>query len=244
MNEHETKIAHQINQDYIESLQRAATDPTNAATPAGDALSAEEASYLTVFTKTGCTESFVCRMPECLFFGMNDSMTWVEKFGSYHFKCPGCGEQYHPWADYKSSVKYQYVLGIVDPITGTTEFIPAIWPPSEEAGWLAKQVELIASKIETPQDVEHWNNKVKQDLHVLIGNQRIPSHFANHPWRDGIQWRLSGAWDYQPIKQRGYFVGAFLSKEEATKQPYSNWTELIGLIANCVAAARATLSRM
>jgi hypothetical protein len=44
MNEYEKRIAHNISQDYIKSLERAAADPTCAATPAGHALSAEEAS--------------------------------------------------------------------------------------------------------------------------------------------------------------------------------------------------------
>ena len=199
---------------------------------------------MTVLTKTGCTESFVCRMPKCLFFGMHDPLTWIKCSGHYWFKCPGCGEQYHPHADYKSAVTFQYVLGIPDPMTGVVEYISAIWPPSEEAGWVAKQVELMASRIETPLDVENWNNKVKQDLHVLINNQRIPSHFQRHPWRTDIENRLSSMWDYQPIKDRGYFVGTTLDPTEAKKEPFTNWTELIGLIANCVAASRATMSML
>ena len=102
----------------------------------------------------------------------------------------------------------------------------------------------MASRISTPVDVENWNNKVKQDLHVLINNQRIPNHFQQHPWRTSIENRLSSMWDYQPIKDRGYFVGTFLDPTEAKKEPFTNWTELIGLIANCVAASRATMSML
>jgi hypothetical protein len=51
--------------------------------------------------------------------------------------------------------------------------------------------------------------------------------------------RLSSQWAHEPIMEKGYFTGAFLSAEDAKQPAYSNWNELIGLIANCVASARA-----
>jgi hypothetical protein len=45
------------------------------------------------------------------------------------------------------------------------------------------------------------------------------------------------------MKDVGYFTGAFLSAEEAQQEPFDNWTELIGLIANVVAASRAMIIR-
>jgi hypothetical protein len=241
MNAFEKECVRRINEEYLNELNKAAADPTYAATPHGHTLSSEEASYLTVIA-SGITESFVCRMPNCHFFGCNDPLTWIKEFEHYHFKCPACGEFYRPWADYKGSKGFQYVIGITDPENGQHRFIPAIWPSSEEAGWLAKMVELHASQIKTEQDLEAWNNKAKRDLAQLITQQALPVFFTKHPWRQEVEWRMSNKWDWEPIKKQGYFTGAFLTAEQADQTPYSNWTELIGLIANAVASSRALVN--
>jgi len=192
-------LAHENLQKYLLELDKAAKDPTYAASVDGNSLSAEEASYLTVITE-GITESFVCRMSNCHFFGRNDAHTWIKEIGRYHFKCPACGELYRPFTDYKSSVRFQYVIGLLDPESAETSYIPAKWPRSEEAGWLAKQVELHASQIESEADVINWHNKAKKKLSSLIAAQKIPKFFTQHQWRPNIEHRLSDKWSFKHIK--------------------------------------------
>jgi hypothetical protein len=237
MNEFEQAAVAQINEEYFTELKKAADDPSYAASVDGHTLCAEEASYLTVIA-AGITESFVCRMPDCWYFGMNDQ--WIKRKCSWHFKCPACGEQYRPAADYKGSSDFSLVIGLTDPETGQPSFIPATWPPSNEQGWVNKMVELHASQLKDEGDLVLWNSKAKKDLKQLINNQRIPSFFTQIPY-DGtkIANRLSSQWAHEPIMEKGYFTGAFLSAEDAKQPAYRNWNELIGLIANCVASARA-----
>ena len=103
-------------------------------------------------------------------------------------------------------------------------------------------IELHASKLECEADLVAWNNKAKKDLQCLIQNQRIPQFFGQIPYRPDIEYRFPAAqWDLDAIKTAGLFTGAFLSPQDAAKEPCSNWTELIGLIGNCVAAARAVV---
>ena len=72
-------------------------------------LQAEDAAYLTN-VMAGVEFSFVCRMPGCMFFGLNDGKTWVKEKQHYWFKCPRCGEQYRPSSGKKEAVKANYVL--------------------------------------------------------------------------------------------------------------------------------------
>ena len=95
-------ICHDINQQWFKEVEKAANDPSYASTADAQTLTAQEASYLTNLSK-GTSLSFLCRMPDCLFYGMNHE--WVESLNSYHFKCPRCGEQFRPWSDQKGAVQ-------------------------------------------------------------------------------------------------------------------------------------------
>jgi len=61
----------------------------------------------------GISLTFMCRMPNCMFYGLNDQ--WVPNRVKHQFKCPMCGEQYRPGSDEKGAVKAGFVLqlGIV-----------------------------------------------------------------------------------------------------------------------------------
>ncbi len=243
MTEADKQIVDEINQEYLKELDKAAADPSYAASARGHTLSNEESQFLTVIAD-GISESFVCRMPTCLYFGMNDQ--WVKHKTKWWFKCPRCGEQFHPSMDYKDSVKFNKVIGLFDPVTNETSFIPAVWAPSEAQGWLAKQVERNARLIRTEADVEAWHSRVRMELHTLISNQKLPTYFTNMGYDPSIENRFpETTWDCAPLKQRGHYAGALLSSQDAEKPPFTNWDELIGLIAGCVASSRAVMtSRM
>ena len=122
-------LAHQLNQEYLKNLDAAAKDPANACSVDANTLTSTETSYLTR-VQEGIDLMFICRMPKCMFFGLNTD--WVKHVSKEQFKCPCCGEQYRPSADYKNSVEAAYMLQIVDPITGDMARIPTTWPPSED----------------------------------------------------------------------------------------------------------------
>ena len=96
------QLCHDINQQWFNEVDKCAKDPSYACTVDSQTLSAQECSYLTNLGK-GTSLSFLCRMPNCLYYSMNHE--WVESLGSYHFKCPRCGEQFRPWTEYKGAAK-------------------------------------------------------------------------------------------------------------------------------------------
>ena len=123
------KISHELNQQYLSNLEKAANDPSSACTVDANTLTAQETQYLTAIQE-GIHLMFMCRMPTCMFFGLNSA--WVKHIIKEHFKCPLCGEQYKPFAGYKNAVQTAFMLQIVNPTTGDIERIPVTWPPSEE----------------------------------------------------------------------------------------------------------------
>ena len=70
--------------------------------------------------------------------------------------------------------------------------------------------------------------------------------FEKLPVGSDAIWRCqqSGKWHYQDIAAKGYVMGSHFTSEEAAREPFSNFNELIGIFANHVAASRRFLSRM
>ena len=63
------------------------------------------------------------------------------------------------------------------------------------------------------------------------------------PNRD-IGHRFSEQWRWEEFLQKYSFWGSQYTNVNAANQHFNNWNELIGLIANTVAANRALISRM
>jgi len=101
------RLCHEITQQWLCEMQKAADEPSYACKVDANSLNAEEASYLTD-VGGGVSLSFLCRMPGCLFFGLNS--TWITEAGAYHFKCPMCFQFFKPWAAYKGAVKACFCL--------------------------------------------------------------------------------------------------------------------------------------
>jgi uncharacterized C2H2 Zn-finger protein len=178
---------------------------------------------------------FLCRMPGCMFFGKNSQ--WVESRSSYHFKCPKCGELFRPWADYKGSVAASYVLSFIDPSTGLRVNMPTTWPPSEDMNWLNNQIEIYASNIQTDADLDAWKNKAALNLGELIEREAIPAEFQFFQWDADLVWRCPAVtWNSENLQEQGGFWGLKLTDESAARTPFANWSELIALVGNVVAA--------
>ncbi len=241
MNEFQKRVALEINDAYKRELEKAAADISYATNVNARTLTDMEASYLTVVGE-GVTMSFVCRFPDCLFFGRNDAMTWPQEFAHYWFRCPRCGRLHSPGSTKKGQIdKLAYVIMLVDPETQAVSHIPTVWPPSEEKQWLNNMIELQARDIQTPSDLDAWYNRSKLDLHLLIEREQTPKQFQRFEWDSGLEFMMS-KYNFAPIKERGFFYGAHLDRATAEGSLFSNWTELISLCANVVASTRVMLS--
>jgi len=239
------KIASDMNcQRYLAMIGEAAEDPSMACPIDARTLTATESSYLTNIA-AGWSFSFICRMPKCMFYGMNDAMTWVPEItqwglSDYHFRCPRCGEQYSPGTTKKGEVAASFCMSITDPTTGVVEHVPCAWPPSPNLEWINNQIEIHARDMKTEADLDGWLNRTKLDIKKLIQEQSVPGYFDKLPVGENCIWRCeeSGKWHLAPIKERGYVMGRHFTDVEAARQPYNNWNELIGIFASHLRANR------
>ena len=83
---------------------------------------------------------------------------------------------YQPGSTLKGQLPFQFVLSLPDIETGQHMNIPAVWPASEEASWLAKQVEKHAFRIRSQVDFEAYCNKAPVELSELLGRVAFPGH--------------------------------------------------------------------
>ena len=110
--------------------------------------------------------------------------------------------------------------------------------------WINNQIEAHARNIQTPADVAAWHNKSKLDLTELIEKHRIPQGLVEMTPNPAIDNRFSPMWNWEEFKQKTFWGSKFFDIDSA-KNPFTNWNELIGLIANTVASSRAVMqSRM
>ena len=126
------KISMEINEQYFRNLDEVVKDIGRECSVDANSLKAQETQYLSQVSE-GVHMMFVCRMPGCMYFGMNDQ--WVKSKLKEQFKCPACGIQYKPGSSYGGegkAIKAAYVMQIVDPLTHEISRIPVSWPPSEE----------------------------------------------------------------------------------------------------------------
>ena len=68
-----------------------------------------------------------------------------------------------------------------------------------------------------------------------------PGGFIKFDWAPKVEWRVDApVWRYQHLKERGFFWGGKLDPKTVNLvQPYSNWNELIMLIARALVHGRA-----
>ena len=101
------------------------------------------------------------------------------------------------------------------------------------------QIELQARQIETKADADAWHKKTCLDLSELIRKHKIPAGLKEMTPSADLDYKLCDrTWEWTEFKQKKFW-GAFFDSVEAANNPFKNWPELIGLIANSVASARA-----
>ena len=110
----------------------------------------------------------------------------------------------------------------------------------EEQNWINNQIELTARDIQTPEDARAWHEKSKLNLTELIQKHKIPGNLKEYTPDSAIDNRFSSQWQWEEFK-KGTFWGDQFKNLEQARSPYSNWTELISLIANTVASTRVML---
>jgi len=247
----QAKVATDQNcQAWFRRLEKAADDPSYACPVDARTLTATECSYLTNVAD-GVYLSFLCRNSKCMFFGMNDIDTWIPQIkdwglSEHRFRCPRCGDEYWPTKESDGQVKAAFCITTTCPETGDVCHIPTVWPPSNDMNWINNQIEIHARDMKSDEDLDAWFNRSKCDLAKFIREQKVPLCFEKLPVGYDAIWRCqqSGKWHYQDIAAKGYVMGSHFTSEEAAREPFSNFNELIGIFANHVAASRRFLSRM
>jgi hypothetical protein len=221
---------------YLRDIELAELNPARAASIEGKSLTSHEISYLTEIA-SGCTLSFVCRDRSCLWYGCNDQ--WAEHRSKYWFRCPQCGKHFRPWVQSPDEVTFAFVLSIPDIATGERMNIPAVWPASEEMGWLNRQIEARVLQLKSEGDFEKWRKGCKTELSTLLHNIGTPDHFRKFAWKPEVEERLdSRTYRFDHLKEKGFVMGGRLSPEGNLDHPFENWSELITLIARVLVVGR------
>ena len=81
----------------------------------------------------------------------------------------------------------------------------------------------------------------KLDLKDLIDRQKIPGGLKEMVpnQRENIDYRFSSQWKWEEFKEKGCFHGNQFTNLHDAREPYDNFGELIGLVANMVASLKA-----
>ena len=205
-----------------------------AGDPNGQSLNTMEAQMLTNIALR-VSLCFVCRQPECHYFGLNSQ--WVKHVAKEWYKCPMCGARYQPFSTTNGQVEnLAFVLQYTDPDSGLLMGIPTTWPPSDEMGWINKRIELGARQVKTRADVDAWHAKNPPDLRALIDAQKIPTNFTEFTPNPGLDGMFSPEWCWDKTRK---FHGAFLPRYGGKEvEPFDDWPALITVISWTVAAQR------
>ena len=189
---------------------------------------------------------FVCRAPNCGYYGRNDQ--WIKHREREWFRCPTCGAHYKPGSTAQGQVeRLNFVLVIPDPVTGVLQSIPCEWPATQEMAWLNRQIEIEARQVTTEEDVQKWHDRTQLDLVTLINNERISTAFRSFVPDLNLAYRVpDGQWQWAEYAARTCYYGAILAEGAVSpdKPPFSQWPVLSAAIANHVASGRARTSRL
>ena len=227
---------------YMKEIEQVANHPESQTSAAGWSLSATEAGYLTEVAD-GVTISFMCRDKTCLYYGMNDQ--WIKRVDSEHFRCPQCGKFYQPWTQANGEVCAQKVLHIVDPVTSVATVIPCEWPGEREDKWLNTMVEMRAREIKTGEDLAKFMRQSAVDLSSLLTKVGTPLHFTRLDWSPGMEYKLT--LPRFPESQWAHLKSGVYGMKlpfAADMDIFTNFSELISLLANLLAGGTAMAAKL
>lgn len=232
-NEDQKKLASALHQQYCEQLTLLSRDPARTVTPSGISLKAEDAQYLSHFSKS-ILILWLCR--RCCHF--TDNSQWLKKVRSHHFRCPMCHELYQPWVEATAAAQKVLCLGWPGP-NGDTQWqiIPCRWPDSEEDSWLAKQMQGYR-RLERGESVDSILAKTKVELADLLQPFTCtnigPSRCKKIPFREPTKiWPQD--WDWKHLTGQVLSVGR-LTESELNMPAFNDWKllcPLLGRMASC-----------
>jgi len=208
-------------------------------------FAAQESAWLTMLSE-GVALSWVCRHPECRFFGMNDQ--WIDN--GNQFRCPRCADEYWPWREFKkgTSIRYlpfQKVLYIAG-MDGETWMVPAVWPGSQADSWLLQQAEIYAAQIKVEGDLQRYMEDTVTSIQALCSRTGRPQGFKHYAWNPESENKLSlGRWPrdgeagWRRLVSNGYW-GNVLDEPPAGEDwvAFTQWHDLIQLIGQAVYCRR------
>ena len=226
--------------DYFRGVVRAAEDPNYvASSEAPGPLDGASLSYLTEVCSGLCV-SYMCR--HCGWFGLNSQ--WIRSGARERFRCTACGAEYRPWS---TSGKEKTTAQLCVSYTcsdGTLMAYPASWPPSEEMGWVRKQILARAEQLGpiAESELEAFMTRNVEAIDKFAQKGGAPAHFKLNPWRPSVEARIdtgrfpveNWAW----LKQNGFY-GSWLDIENAGSwEIFTAWPDLIAYFAHVLAAGR------
>ena len=231
--------AKQFCQEYLDAVEEGAANPLVADKCGAKVLCTEAVGYMNKLTE-GIAVSWLCRFPDCGFYGMNSQ--WIRRVDAEKFRCPLCGLEYQPWSEARGQVPAQKVLSMLNPLTMETMHMPIVWPSGAEDSWLSKMVE---AKAEEMVDLDIFDDAYMarncRDIDTLVRKCGIPHFFSLQAWRDDAEWKLDERTyppsQWQHLKEKGVY-GAFLDLKDPNFTPFTDLPVLIKLLAEALAGGK------
>jgi hypothetical protein len=229
--------------DYMETIKKQADDPTHTVSTDGRILSGADIGYLTyIGGAMGLTISWLCRHPECGWFGENHM--WYKAL-SEHFCCPLCLREYRPWAYWlndrktKAAFPAQKMVSYTN-MNGVTKDWPMEWPDSAGDKWLNGLIEDAAAAAGTIDETNlvPFMQRNIEEIDKLVPKMSRPAqfqHMAANPniTEKGDRWPEA---NYGHILKNGVY-GAY-AKLEPSLEVFKDVNELIALFANVLRAGK------
>ena len=97
------------------------------------------------------------------------------------------------------------------------------------------------------EDLQKWYSKSKLSLSTLLREQKVCQEFQKLPIGQDAIWRIEQSgydkWNLRPILDKGFVMGAHFTDVEGAREPYNNWNEMIGVLANHIRSGQELLER-
>ena len=124
--------------------------------------------------------------------------------------------------------------------------IPTEYPPFEDEDFLSNTIDAMARVLHNEGDVRDWWFCASRDVHALLTKEGACQSWVQIPYRPESHSAYidSKCWDDTEQVKAGYVVGAQLTDAEAARQPDSDFSELIHVFANLLAASSALVATL
>ena len=228
---------------YHNSLKQMKQNPGWVPSTDGEFLDATSLGYATEIA-SGLAVSFLCRKPQCLWYGMNSQ--WL-KGRTEKFRCGKCGLEFVPWSRAGGEVEPNKVVSFQDS-RGRLFAYTAVWAPSVEDKWIHDMIEkrvqqlLGEKKGISADELQKFASRSVADIDELT-KKGIPAHFKHSEVSQEVRdlWSTLSAerWPRENMDHilKNGFWGGQLALED-TKEPFTDWDMVISLLSNVVASGQ------